>query len=220
MENGNVKRLAASAALLLATAGGCVKETKNSRISGYGNDKNVPIATEKREGPWDAGGDRTTIRETIADSPCAQQLQDLGGYLLLYAKVNHAMPAKLEDVRQVMGMGEEIKFSCSASHRPYLYVPNGLRSDGVRTSQAYEHFPDAMKRDTDPTMVVVLADPEPAHSGARWCVFMSPARPGRGRAIDVRIVPEPVFRTFIPVTPIEQVPVEQGPPQQNAPMGG
>jgi len=118
----------------------------------------------------------TSPDQLLKTDPCASRLQDIGGTLLLYYAVNKHMPEKLEDIKPLADLGQDLQFTCPLSGKPYAFTPAGLAAVGKD------------KR-------IVVYDSEPSHNGKRWCVFMPTPRPGQ-MSVEVLEVPEGLFRTY------------------------
>lgn len=157
--------LAAMAAAL------CGCETQTSKVG-------VPTRhTDSVELPHPPPG---STDEAMATDPCAMRLQDIGGALLQYFALNKRLPARLEDVKTIVGVDQSLQFACPASGKPYGFAPAGLILEGRK------------KR-------IIIYDPTPAHDGRRWCVFMTDQRrPGAAQSLEVLAVPEAVFHLYLP----------------------
>ena len=121
---------------------------------------------------------KLTPEQLAAVDPCAIRLQDITGAILQFYAVNRHLPEKLEEVRTFSDFGAELQFTCPVSHQPYLYIPNGLQSAGRN------------KR-------IMLHDATAAHDGNRWCVLMAPIQSGKAPYLEVLLLPENLFRTYL-----------------------
>lgn len=110
--------------------------------------------------------------------PCATQLHDIAGDILLYYALNKRMPAELTDLQTVADADTPLHFECPVSGLRYLYYPLGLMS------------PDGMG-------AIIVCDPTPAHDGKRWCIVEGVAH-GKSLSLDVEELPEAIFRQFGP----------------------
>jgi hypothetical protein len=182
--------LTTSIGLAAAASTGCVQETKGAPPP------RLPPTVRQESIPQDLGGQRTTVEETVADSPCAERLHTIGGLLLEYYVVHKELPRRLEDLRPLAGIGEDFGTECPNTKAPYLYVPTGLHLDGKK-------------------MQIVVADAEPSHGGKRWCLLMSEKGTRGQLSVDVLLITEPIFRTYLPVAPLPM-----DPPPQTLPGGG
>ena len=99
--------------------------------------------------------------------------------MLGYYAVYKQLPDKLDDLKALADVDEPLEFSCPKSHQPYVYVPGGLEVAG------------RPKR-------IVLHDATPAHDGGRWCILMEPATGKNPPSMEVLLVPEPIFRGYVP----------------------
>jgi hypothetical protein len=93
------------------------------------------------------GGKQIPISNT---DPCAMRLHDLCAPLLLYYNNNHNLPARLEDLREVVGFQDQVILTCPTSNRPYIYNPVGV----VNSNQPER---------------IIIYDAEP-HGGIRWAI--------------------------------------------------
>ena len=84
-----------------------------------------------------------------AMDPCGDRMQDLCGALLSYYLVKHQGPSKLEDLQQFADIGDNLKFTCPVSGKPYVYVAEGLEATGQ-------------------DIRIYIYDPTPIHHGNRW----------------------------------------------------
>jgi hypothetical protein len=112
--------------------------------------------------------------------PCASNLQELSGALLLYVQTRQQMPPSLEDLRQFLLLSQTQltnvplpQFTCPVTHQAYGYFPDGLS------------IPEDDGR-------IVIFDARAAHGvkgDIRWAVRIVPATAGR-----------PPYATVIPLT--------------------
>jgi len=95
---------------------------------------------------------------TVVDEefdPCAEQLHDLCGSLLLYYAAHRELPPRLAD----LGKGAPLK--CPLSHRPYAYDPDSPVVAG-------------------PSGKVIVYDDAPVHPmKTRWGILVEPPAPGK-----------------------------------------
>ena len=124
---------------------------------------------------------KLTPEQLSAVDPCAIRLQDITGAMLQFYVVNRHLPEKLEGVRTFSDFGAELQFTCPVSRQPYIYIPNGLQSAGRN------------KR-------IMLHDATAAHDGNRWCVLMAPIQSGKAPYLEVVLMPENLFRTYLPIS--------------------
>ena len=115
--------------------------------------------------------------QIVANDPCATRLHDIAGALLVYYALNKELPKKLDDLRAMADLDQELNFKCPVSGLTYTYVPGGLGIVGRN------------KR-------IIVHDSFPSHDGRRWCIFMSPAKPGAAQSVEVLEVQEGIFRTY------------------------
>jgi hypothetical protein len=118
------------------------------------------------------GPEAPTVRKpSVRLEVCDQQLQDLGGDLLLYWRFHHKLPAGLGDLKSVdPAMPPTV---CPVSGKPYVYRPEGVRVPGREG-------------------LLVLYDPEPSHTGMRWGVFLEGAE--EQLVSRVILLPETLFK--------------------------
>jgi hypothetical protein len=71
--------------------------------------------------------------------------------------------------------------TCPVSHKPYIYDPRGIPAGPNKPG------------------VIVLADPEPSHSGLRWAVSIEKSRnPGQPLVTHLIAAPETTFHGGLP----------------------
>ena len=112
------------------------------------------------------------ISADITD-PCATQLHDLMGGILLHYAQTKALPSDLKSLKLPTGQQSEA-LSCPVSHQPYIYDVVGLPGpkEGSR---------------------LVLYDPLPAHGGRRWAVMVEDTPAGAPLITQVLLLPETAF---------------------------
>jgi hypothetical protein len=119
-----------------------------------------------------------------AIDPCAERLQDIEGALLNYFLLNKHLPQKLDELKSLADFGTQLNFTCPVSKKPYVYSPAGLEAAG-RAKRIYVH------------------DPEPSHEGGkRWCIMMPPVRPGQQPFMEVLLLDDKDFRSYLPISQI------------------
>jgi hypothetical protein len=101
--------------------------------------------------------------------PCAEQLHDLCGSLLLYYVSHGRLPSTLADLTDTP-TGAPAPVQCPTSHKPYVYNSKGIE------------IPDWPGR-------LILYDPEPCHANQRYGILLEPPRPGR--QVVIRVVRPP-----------------------------
>src|SRR5438132_638782 len=83
-----------------------------SLVGGCG-DKAAPTSSSRgpvlARPPERSGGKQIPVSNT---DPCAMRLHDLCAPLLLYYGMNHSLPPRLEDLRQVTGFAEDVVLTC------------------------------------------------------------------------------------------------------------
>jgi hypothetical protein len=118
-----------------------------------------------------------TADQAVITDPSASQLEDIEEAILFYYRVNQSMPPTLDALRSLGTFGAQLNF-ISPSGQPYAYFPNGLSMSG---SQKF----------------LIACDPAETASGKRWCILISPPRPGAALSAEVIALPEIVFRTYL-----------------------
>jgi hypothetical protein len=91
--------------------------------------------------------------------PCAMQMHDIEGLLLLHYSAHQKFPENIETLRQVAGPAKVQEFSCPVSHQPYAYDAEGVPG------------PDGSSR-------VIFYDASPAHAGLRWGIAVAESQTG------------------------------------------
>jgi hypothetical protein len=94
------------------------------------------------------------------NDPSARRMQDLCGALLYYYASNHQFPLKLEELRPYADIGVTLGFTSPVSGEPYVYVPKGMRGNGIRDT-------------------LVLYDPHANAKGDRWGIVVVPPESGK-----------------------------------------
>ena len=113
--------------------------------------------------------------------PCAMRLHDLCGPLLMYYRLHHALPQRLEELKEVPSFGTDVELTCPVSKQPYVYNAFGLAN-------------------ADRTERVVIYDATPAHSGFRWAIsIIEPQDANAALVTKVIALPESQFQLTIPV---------------------
>jgi hypothetical protein len=126
-----------------------------------------------------------------AVDPCATRLEDISAALLEYYRLHDEFPETLEGAQLTSPGGLKLAFTCPISRKPYGYRPQGLQSLGRQ------------KR-------IIVYDPAPSHDGKRWCVFFSPAKPKQPAYLEVYLLADKEFLTYMPVAEhLEHVPRER-----------
>lgn len=127
--------------------------------------------------------------------PCAMQMHDLSGALLLFYATRHRVPESLEELRVIGIIVPDGGHLCPTSGRPYLYDPECRIDAGARGR-------------------VVVCDATPAHAGYRWAVtVIGPQGPGP-LVTKVVALPESLFKAAALAAP----PLPAGPSTPPAPQ--
>ncbi len=119
---------------------------------------------------------RVDPNDVVDADPCAANMQQIAGALLLYYATKHQMPERLRDIIP-MADSDTLKLECPASKMPYSYSPEGLRAEGK-------------------TKVIVVYDAAATHSGVRWCIVMSAPKSPVNRSLEVVAMPESQFLLY------------------------
>lgn len=120
-----------------------------------------------------------SVDEAVASDPCALRLHDISGALLMYYMLHREMPAKLDDLRSVQDIDQNLQFTCPASGLPYGYSPQGLSAPGRKK-------------------LILVHDSTPSHRGIRWCILAPSVKPGEAVSLEVLPLTEPVFLSYQP----------------------
>jgi hypothetical protein len=110
--------------------------------------------------------------------PCAANLHDIAGAMLLYYLSYGDLPADVYELQSAPGQDEPLSFVCPVSRRPYVYRPDGFL------------LPEKNVR-------IVLFDASPAHAGVRWAISAEEPLEGEPLVMKVIVLPESIFR-FLP----------------------
>jgi len=136
-----------------------------------------PSVRRQQASPPGQSGTADSDRAVISD-PCAAQLHDICGALLLYYALNKHLPPKLEDLRTMADVDAPLIFECPVSHQAYGYSRVGLSA------------PNQSKR-------IIVYDATPCHDGRRWCILLAPVQAGGSTvSVEVLSIPERVFQIY------------------------
>lgn len=105
--------------------------------------------------------------------PCAMQMHDLCGALLLYYLQHSDLPPTLQDL-SAPGRDGPVGLTCPVSQRPYVYNPGGILE------------PQRQSR-------IVVYDAAPSHDGMRWAIRIREPVPGQPLVAQVVRLPESLF---------------------------
>jgi len=143
-----------------------------------------PSARRQQTSPVQSG--TADSDQAVISDPCAAQLHDICGAILLYYSLNKRLPPKLEDLRAMADVDAPLSFTCPVSHQPYVYVPAGLSAP-------------------DRAMRIIVYDPVPSPDGRRWCILLAPSQAGSSTVtLDVLAIPERIFQAYQPAAPAAQ----------------
>lgn len=155
--------------------------------------------------------------------PCADQMQDLCGALFLYDLKKHALPARLQDLQPFADAGQELKFTCPVSGKPYIYAPTGLDAPGQNiriyvydAEPAHVFYNSTRNPWSNPKS---YGRPDPADGGSRSCIFSKPDAATGAPTLFTDEIPERAFRQFAPSAQHAPVP-QPTPPPVAAPQSG
>ncbi len=115
-------------------------------------------------------------RALDATDPCAMQMWDISGAMLLYWKLHNQLPESLEELQIGPRLDDELVFKCALSSQPYVYVPQGMATPGSDSR-------------------LILYDQTP-HRGKRWVIIASESRGKRPRTINAIPLTEAQFATY------------------------
>ena len=155
------------------------------RPAGQHNQRNVTINGATNVGPGGNG--------PIDTDDCAARLQNIIGQLYAYYLANHRYPDRLDELAKYADFDQVPDYKCPVSHLPYSYAPNGLES-------------------VNATGRLIVYDATPVHQNARWGIIVRP--PPRGQqtmTMEVVIIPEGFFQTYVPVRIVPQLPPATAP---------
>lgn len=161
MPSGNRIGLAALVACNLAccllVTSGCAARTKPQtapprKVSVQGTAVQAPSSPAP-------SGAVPSARITNTD-PCANQLHDICGGLLLYYATNNRLPEALEELRSLPLPVAETRFDCPVSGKPYVYVPTAAPAGPA------------------PGTWIVVYDALPSHEGKHWAISVNEPAPG------------------------------------------
>jgi hypothetical protein len=150
-------------AAVLPLPGGCQSQDKPKSVS-------EPVAGRKA-----APESPEQINQIDAADPCATQIHDVCGPLLLYYAKNQKLPDKLEELQALPG-GKSLSLTCPISQKRYIYVPAGLQV-------------------VNQPGLVILCDPEPSHHGLRWAISISEPAPFQPLITRVIALSEEQYKT-------------------------
>ena len=127
---------------------------------------------------------KLTAAQQASIDACGDRMQDIAGALMLYYRDHRSLPGRLEDLQSLPIIGTDLQFSCPATGKHFVYVPNGLKSLG--------HPKRILVYDPDPS------DVSPA--GIRWCVLAPPFQPGQAtQTIEAYPMPTREFVSYLPI---------------------
>jgi hypothetical protein len=168
-------RLACAAVFLIAA--GCAQQQPKSqssvKVSGDAQPGDAAPVTRQK---WEQQQAQSKAPSVNLD-PCAMNLQELSGALLLYVQTRQQMPPNLAALEQFLAVSQtqltnlpKAQFTCPLNHAPYGYSPDGLV------------IPEDDGR-------IVIYDTRAVHGRIRWAVRIVPSVDGR-----------PPYATVIPLT--------------------
>jgi hypothetical protein len=160
------------AALGVMFAGGCAPAPAGKQAGDATAKSEIPNPPPDRPG-----------HPTAAINPvdaCSDRLQDLAGSLLFYYAINKRLPPNLNDLQDVNGEAIPTEhLTCPVSHKPYIYDLRGIPAGNGKPG------------------LIVLADPEPSHSGLRWAITVEkPKNPTQPLITHLVAVPETTFHNL------------------------
>lgn len=114
-----------------------------------------------------------------AIDPCAENLHDISGALLIHLDLHGRFPPTLDALQPLPG-SSPLSFTCPATNRPYVFNPGGIH---LAERGAY----------------IIVYDAQPAHNGRRWAIVMDEPQPDKAPVMKVLQVPETLFLLHPPV---------------------
>jgi hypothetical protein len=160
--------------LTVVIAGGCGLACQKSSAPPPSRDASLSV-NGKPVSP--TGGPPQSIDEALKSDPCAAQLHDISGAMLLHLAVKGRLPATLDELRAFEEFDRPLNFTCPATGAAYTYVPTGLAS------------PDDKRQ-------IVLHDAGADRSGVRWAILMQRPQGRQPAAMFVLPLTEPQFRAY------------------------
>ena len=164
-----IRRMATVKFIVLAIAAailcGCTSSQSQERTASRGDAERATAARDDQP--------------LSASDPCAVQLHELCGPLLMYYSLNKRLPQRIDDLRTIAGPDPNVQFNCPHSGKAYVYDPIGIS------------WPNQRGR-------AVIYDPEPSHAGMRWTVMIEEGPPGTPLVTRVVAFPDSRFTTTTP----------------------
>lgn len=108
-----------------------------------------------------------------AIDPCASNLHDISGAMLIHLNLHGRFPPALDTLQPLPGE-KELSFTCPASGRPYIFNPAGIH---LVERAAY----------------IIVYDAQPAHNGLRWAIIMDEPTLDKAPVMKVSQIPESLF---------------------------
>ena len=155
-------------ATLLVLAGGCAQPGDGRSHARRSQERSSQQVTAPP-----SANERTAATPSALD-PCAENLHELCGTLLMYYATHRRLPETLDDLRTAAALTPTVSLECPESRQTYVYDPDG--------------FP----RPNGPGRIV-LYDAEPSHSGHRWTIAIEPVQRNDPLIPRVVAVPESAF---------------------------
>jgi hypothetical protein len=126
------------------------------------------------------GSDTSATPDEIVNAdPSAARLEDIGGDLMLFYRLNRAMPPNLQALASVTDEGAPPNTLSPGSGQPYVYSSDGLWLEGH-------------------TQSIVVYDPTLSAKSMRWCLFRGPLHPNGSFSVEVVALPDSIFQTYKP----------------------
>ena len=110
---------------------------------------------------------------TSAIDPCAENLEDISGAMLMHLNLHGRFPAALEELRPPPGT-PALSITCPVTGQPYIFNPTGIH---LAERAAY----------------IIAYDAQPAHDGRRWAIIMDEPQPDKAFVMNVQQIPESLF---------------------------
>ncbi len=160
------------ALLLGLTCGGC----RSNASADAPHASRSPARTNVQVGGGPAAP-QTPLDVFTAAETCPSRLQDVSEAMLLFWATYKRLPERLQQLRAVSDRGDKLELSCPETHKPFIYMPTGMRALGRKKA-------------------LFIYDATPAPNGSRWCILAEDPRPGAAWSMEVIAIPDPIFRLY------------------------
>jgi hypothetical protein len=137
--------------------------------------EHLPVAGQAPPQSSSPLGGGSPADQAITSDVSDLRMDDILGGLLFYFRSNHQMPAKLEDLRPIVGRDLNTD---NASDQPFVYVPAGLRLRGS-------------------SKLLVVYDPHMHDDHTRWVILLGAFKAGAPPTGEVLSIPEVIFQAYL-----------------------